>query len=313
MGTEKDEAGTFRTRLGSWFLAQAPWTRLLVWLLLFWLLIPIFIWRTSLRTETKVAMTATFFVLLLFAVAGASDSGTDSLPPTTTRNDPLATGSRTLSPPSRSPYYSPEAAATHSPSPPASASPPPSPSPSPMIEVPPGIPPDLALIVDVIEVIDGDTIDVVGGGQEFTVRLIGIDAPESVNPSEPVECFSKKASEFTRAALEGETIVLEFDVEPEDRFGRTLAYVWKSGKLFNRNMVAKGYALVSTFPPNVKYEDRFVRAEGIAEENNIGPTLLDSRRAVLVDESGGYKGFSVGLSFLSPLVTLEQFLRNLKA
>ena len=102
-------------------------------------------------------------------------------------------------------------------------------------------------------IVDGDTIHVTFHGQDLDVRLIGIDTPETVDPSQPVQCFGEQASRLTHRSLTGRTVRLEFDVERHDRYGRTLAYVWLDGHLFNRRLVAGGYAVVDTYPPNVRY------------------------------------------------------------
>lgn len=122
----------------------------------------------------------------------------------------------------------------------------------------------------VTRVVDGDTIKTTFEGQLLTIRLIGIDTPETVHPTEPVECFGPAASKFTTRALEGARVRLEFDVERRDQFGRTLAYVWLNGRLFNEKIVRAGYANVSTFPPNVKYVDRFRAAQRDARNHDRG-------------------------------------------
>lgn len=121
----------------------------------------------------------------------------------------------------------------------------------------------------VSRVIDGDTIEVQLKGTT-DVRLIGIDTPETVHPSEPVRCFGPAASSFTKRTLEGEMVRLEYDVERTDQYGRTLAYVFSDGRLFNETLVARGYAQVTTYPPNVKYEDRFLAAETSARGGDRG-------------------------------------------
>ena len=122
----------------------------------------------------------------------------------------------------------------------------------------------------VARVIDGDTVEVVLGGTLLDVRLIGIDTPETAHPSEPVECMGGAASRFTRKSLEGQLVQLEFDVERLDRYGRTLAYVWLGEQLFNETLVARGFAYVGTYPPNVKYVDRFLAAQRQARVNDEG-------------------------------------------
>ena len=122
----------------------------------------------------------------------------------------------------------------------------------------------------VTRVVDGDTAHIEVGGRDLDVRFIGIDTPETVAPDQPVECFGPEASVYTERRLEGERVRLEFDVEREDRFGRTLAYVWLGDELFNATLVREGYALVTTFPPNVKYVDRFVAAQRAARSEGRG-------------------------------------------
>ncbi len=122
----------------------------------------------------------------------------------------------------------------------------------------------------VTRVIDGDTVEVRFRGRILDVRLIGVDTPETVDPSEPVGCYGPAASRFTEQELEGERVRLEFDVERLDRYGRTLAYVWVGDRLFNEVLVRRGFAQVATYPPNVKYVDRFLRAERRAREAEQG-------------------------------------------
>lgn len=119
-------------------------------------------------------------------------------------------------------------------------------------------------------VVDGDTIEVVLRGRALVVRLIGVDTPETVHPSMPVECFGPAASKFTTARLLNQEVRLEFDIERTDRYGRTLAYVWKDGTLFNRTLVVRGLATVSTYPPNDRYASVFIAAEDKARAADRG-------------------------------------------
>ena len=120
----------------------------------------------------------------------------------------------------------------------------------------------------VARVIDGDTIQLADGRK---VRLIGVDTPETVHPQKEVEYYGKEASDFTKSMLEGKEVYLEYDIQPTDKYGRTLAYIWLSdGTLFNELLVLKGFAQVATFPPNVKYVERFTAAQKQAIEANAG-------------------------------------------
>lgn len=122
----------------------------------------------------------------------------------------------------------------------------------------------------VSRVVDGDTIEVQLNGATVDIRLIGIDTPETVDPGEPVGCYGPQASSFTAGSLEGEAVRLEYDVEREDQYGRTLAYAFLGERLFNESLVAQGYARVSTYPPNTKYVERFLTAQRRARRNGDG-------------------------------------------
>jgi micrococcal nuclease len=108
--------------------------------------------------------------------------------------------------------------------------------------------------VRVGRVIDGDTIELADGRR---VRYIGIDTPETVDPSQPAGCFGREASDRNKALVEGKTVLLEKDVSETDRFGRLLRYVYVGDEMVNQLLVFEGYAQVSTFPPDVKYQDQF--------------------------------------------------------
>jgi len=122
----------------------------------------------------------------------------------------------------------------------------------------------------VIRVIDGDTIEVNIGGSIYKVRYIGIDTPETVHPSKPVECFGKEASGKNRELVEGKIVRLEKDVSETDRYERLLRYVWVDDIFVNDYLVRQGYAYASTYPPDVKYADQFAQAQTEAIENNRG-------------------------------------------
>ena len=113
---------------------------------------------------------------------------------------------------------------------------------------------------------DGDTLWLSGVGK---VRLIGVDTPEVHGG---VECYGREASAFVeRAAPLGSQVRYRLGVEERDRYGRALAYVWlRDGRFLNLLLVARGYAQPLTVPPNVEYEDVFVRAAGRAREAGRG-------------------------------------------
>jgi len=119
----------------------------------------------------------------------------------------------------------------------------------------------------VIKVIDGDTIKLENGE---VVRYIGIDTPETVHPSKPVQCFGREASNKNKELVEGKLVRLEKDITDRDKYGRLLRYVWVGDLFVNDYLVRQGYAYVYTYPPDVKYSEQFVQAQREARENNRG-------------------------------------------
>ena len=148
---------------------------------------------------------------------------------------------------------------------PVSRTPSASPEPTPTPYVRPGLTP-----ATVTRVTDGDTIRVEIDGQEYRVRYIGIDTPETVDPRRPVGCFGKEASERNRQLVEGQTVGLEKDVSETDSFDRLLRYVWVGDLMVNATLVEEGYALASTYPPDVRYSDQFAALQAQAREASQG-------------------------------------------
>jgi micrococcal nuclease len=125
----------------------------------------------------------------------------------------------------------------------------------------------------VTRVVDGDTIHVAIGGHDETVRLIGINTPETVDPRSPVECFGEQAHEHTAQLLpKGTEVRLVRDVEARDRYGRLLAYVYrvKDGLFVNLELAEDGYADLLTYPPNVAHVDDLTAAVKDARDANRG-------------------------------------------
>lgn len=125
----------------------------------------------------------------------------------------------------------------------------------------------------VIRVVDGDTIEVSLNSKKETIRLIGIDAPEIVDPRRNIECFGKEASEKAKDILNGKTIKLESDPTQgeRDKYQRLLRYVFLHDLNFNKFMIGSGYAHEYTYHSNpYKYQTEFEGAEKQARENKIG-------------------------------------------
>jgi micrococcal nuclease len=113
----------------------------------------------------------------------------------------------------------------------------------------------------VLRAVDGDTIEVrVDDGVE-DVRLIGVDTPETVDPDAPVQCFGKRASNFTHRLLERRRVRLVFGVERRDVYGRLLAYVYIGHRLANAELVRRGLARTLPIPPNTLHRALFGRLQ----------------------------------------------------
>jgi micrococcal nuclease len=107
-----------------------------------------------------------------------------------------------------------------------------------------------------VRVVDGDTVVLSGIGK---VRLIGIDTPEVYFHR---ECYGEEASAYAKRVLApGTRVSYRIGVEPRDRYGRALAYVYlRDGRMFNELLAEDGYATPLTIPPNDRFAGRF-RAE----------------------------------------------------
>lgn len=122
--------------------------------------------------------------------------------------------------------------------------------------------------VNVVKVLDGDTLELASGEK---VRLIGIDTPEKD------QFYYKEAKNQLKKLVEDRDVALEYDVQPTDKYGRLLSYVWLADtknpeqEIFvNKSMIEEGYANVYTIPPNVKYVEIFVQAQKEARKDSKG-------------------------------------------
>ena len=139
-------------------------------------------------------------------------------------------------------------------------------------------PPKGAVAAKVQRVVDGDTFVASVRGRRERVRIIGVDTPESVDPNRPDEPFGEEASNFAKHYLNGRTVRMAGDVEPRDRYGRMLAYVWlEDGTFWNALLAAEGYAQQLTIPPNVTYADLFRRLVGEARREDRGLWAPESK------------------------------------
>lgn len=185
--------------------------------------------------------------VLLIASACSQGQQLPLRPPTQSDGSPTATSS-----PSLQPTDPPSVDATDSPSPTT-------------LETSMPAPPASAQEARVVRVTDGDTV-VLGGIDSGEVdsatggrksRLIGVDTPEVFSGT---DCYGPEASAFTKRELLDTQVLVDFDVDRTDRYGRALVYIWKTDAtrtFFNARLVSEGYALQMTVPPNVRYADLF--------------------------------------------------------
>jgi len=124
----------------------------------------------------------------------------------------------------------------------------------------------------VTRVIDGDTLIL---SPNDKVRLIGVDAPETVHPKKMVECYGKEAKEFTRSTIAGQKIRLVLDDanarrRHKDRYGRTLGYVFlQNGMMLNAELIRLGFARAYT-QFRFRYREQFRRLENDARHRGVG-------------------------------------------
>ncbi|MDD4333263.1 MAG: thermonuclease family protein [Patescibacteria group bacterium] len=125
----------------------------------------------------------------------------------------------------------------------------------------------------VSSIVDGDTIKVDINGKNETIRLIGIDTPEVVDPRKPVQCFGQEASNKAKELLGGKKVRIEKDPTHGDRdkYNRLLAYIYREDGLFyNQFMIEQGYAHEYTYNTPYKYQAEFKAAEKLAKGNQRG-------------------------------------------
>lgn len=118
------------------------------------------------------------------------------------------------------------------------------------------------------QVYDGDTVLLSHGPK---VRLLGINTPEVSGRYKSAEAGGQEAKAWLTQRLAGQKIRLEADVEAEDHYQRKLAYLLdEQGHNINLELLRNGLAMLSVFPPNLKYLQAFVDAQRLAETEGLG-------------------------------------------
>lgn len=148
--------------------------------------------------------------------------------------------------------------------------------------IPAGLP-NTAEAATVVSVADGDTITVDLDGERTSIRLIGIDTPETfVARTGYEECWGEEASAFAKETLlPGTVVYLDTDITDSDRYDRLLRYVWVdagsigtgpagTATMFNEVLVLDGYAIPYPYEPDTREQPRFDEAADEAESANRG-------------------------------------------
>ena len=141
--------------------------------------------------------------------------------------------------------------------------------------------------VELVEVIDGDTAKFKMNREQITVRFLGINTKETVDPEIGEEVWGKEASDFTKEKLENATkIELEFDnqAEEKDKYNRYLAWIWIDDELLQDLLVQNGLAETYMLQNNYKYAGMLQESEEVAKENKFG-TWSEETSSTQDDES----------------------------
>ncbi|MGX7197245.1 thermonuclease family protein [Enterococcus olivae] len=128
------------------------------------------------------------------------------------------------------------------------------------------------LLVSSLRSVDGDTFAFYIDHQEYKVRLLMVDTPESVKKETPVQPFGKEASEFTKEQLANHSISLVFDQgEVADRYGRLLAYVYIDDVSLQELLLQNGLGIVRYVNEGGdSYVEEFLQAQATAQSEKIG-------------------------------------------
>lgn len=132
---------------------------------------------------------------------------------------------------------------------------------------------DLDKKYQVVDVLDGDTFEIVTGDGLKTIRMLGIDTPETVDPRKPVQCFGKEASDMTKNLLSHHYVGLKTDKGRSsiDKFGRFLAYVYRDDGLFiNEYLLKNGFAREYTYGKAYSIQKHFKELQFEAKKNRAG-------------------------------------------
>lgn len=153
-----------------------------------------------------------------------------------------------------------------------------------------GIVPGGTIKVEVNRIVDGDTFIALYQGEQYKVRLLCIDTPESVKENVQEQPYGKKATERLKELIDGKKVQMVFENEVRDRYDRLLSYILlEDGVCVNALMVSEGYARVNTVKPNTVHRDYFIglMEEAIGREKGLW-SLRPEERPFVKNDKGNY-------------------------
>ena len=231
---------------------------------------------TTSRTATAVAATAppvpaATATIAATATVAATTAPTDvptAVPTVAATSAPVVAASATAAPATETPA---PVAATETPAPAAAA--PVAPAGDAATLDPATITDDTRVPGRITRTVDGDTVRLDIFGKNQSARLIGVDTPETVDRRKAVQCYGREASAYTKKMLTGMEVTVSFDVSQGvlDKYERPLVYIWLAdGTLFNKQLIADGYAFEYTYNTPYRYQAEFQAAERDARSANRG-------------------------------------------
>jgi len=131
------------------------------------------------------------------------------------------------------------------------------------------------------KVVDGDTVQLTYADDDrnryYVTRIVGINAPESVKPNSPVECYGPEASKRLKELLPiGAVMYAERDVTDKDQYGRRLRHLWildadtNEAFLVSEILVRGGYADARQYRPDELFDGELSDAEKDAQHDKVG-------------------------------------------
>jgi len=157
---------------------------------------------------------------------------------------------------------------------------------------------------------DGDTITLKNGDR---VRLLGINTPEIESRHRQGEEGGQTAKQWLQAKLQGGSVLLEYDRQKKDKYGRSLAHLFlESGEHINKQMLREGLATLSIIPPNLHYLDELKKAEALALQEGLGIWAMDSYQAISINKltvTSKKLGWQRFLATVSKIRTTRKYVR----